>query len=88
MELWAESAAAHRELIRAIRRWAWRRRAPFLAILCAGTVKRPLPRAGFVPVPSSLLPKRQVLMGLGTGPRSSSLIRGRWRIQTGDWDAF
>ncbi len=88
MELWADSAVAHRSLIRAIRRLAWRQRAPFLAMLCMGTAERPLRRAGFMPVPSRLLPKRQVLMGMGSGARSTALMKGPWRIQTGDWDAF
>jgi hypothetical protein len=88
MELWAASATANRALLRAIRTWAWRARAPFLAMLSTGRARRPGVAAGFLRVPSRLVPKRQVLMGMGTGNRSEALMKGPWSVQTGDWDAF
>jgi hypothetical protein len=45
-------------------------------------------RAGFLPVPVRLLPKRQALLGRGTGPMSSELFARRWELQLGDWDSF
>jgi len=40
------------------------------------------------PVPSILLPKRQVLVVRGTGEFPASLMKNRWDLRTGDWDVF
>jgi hypothetical protein len=47
-------------------------------------------RAAFSPVPSMLLPKKQLLMGaaLRGGEHATSALGCRWRVQMGDWDAF
>ena len=46
-------------------------------------------RAGFLPVPvRAAPPKRQALLGRGTGPMSSELFARRWELRLGDWDGF
>jgi hypothetical protein len=51
----------------------------------------PLPtalRILLVPVPSVLLPKRQVLVVRGKGDLPGSLLTKSWALSTGDWDVF
>lgn len=45
-------------------------------------------RRSMVPVPSRLLPKRQVLVLRGTGDRVAPMTTASWLVQTGDWDVF
>lgn len=45
-------------------------------------------RRSMVPVPSRLLPKRQVLVLRGTGDRVAPMTTAKWLVQTGDWDVF
>lgn len=45
-------------------------------------------RRSMVPVPSRLLPKRQVLVLRGTGDRMVPMTTAKWLVQTGDWDVF
>jgi hypothetical protein len=45
-------------------------------------------RAALAPVPSFLLPKRQVLVIGGAGDLAASLMTEAWAVQTGDWDVF
>ncbi len=45
-------------------------------------------RAFFSPVPSFLLPKRQVLVVHGAGEFPASMMKEKWNLRTGDWDVF
>ncbi len=45
-------------------------------------------RSFLAPVPSVLLPKRQVLVVRGAGEEPVRLMTPRWALQTGDWDVF
>jgi hypothetical protein len=45
-------------------------------------------RSLYLPVPSWLLPKQQILMGAGNSPSSTELLKQKWRVQIGDWDGF
>jgi len=47
----------------------------------------------YAPVPSRLLPKKQVLMGSVPNPSQAPsagerILASQWRVQMGDWDAF
>jgi hypothetical protein len=45
-------------------------------------------RTGYLLVPSRFLPKRQALLGRGTGKESSEIFGRPWQLQLGDWDGF
>jgi hypothetical protein len=45
-------------------------------------------RGFLAPVPSFLLPKRQVLVVHRAGEEPAGLMTPRWALQTGDWDVF
>jgi hypothetical protein len=88
MELWGRDTRAERILMRAVRKRASGQRT-HLVVLMNTTWSRTLGfTAGLFPLPLRLLPKKQLLMGMATGPRSRALLETPWRSQTGDWDAF
>jgi hypothetical protein len=45
-------------------------------------------RSCLVPVPSRLLPKRQVLVVRSGDGTTTPFTAARWFVQTGDWDVF
>ncbi len=42
----------------------------------------------YFPVPSKLMPKRQVLLGKTSGPVAEEVFSQRWNLQLGDWDGY
>jgi hypothetical protein len=88
MELWGRDARDERILMRAVRKRAAAQQT-HLVVLMNTSWSRPRGfAAGLFAVPSRLLLKKQLLMGMANGPRSRALLETPWRSQTGDWDAF
>ncbi|MFX0199539.1 MAG: hypothetical protein ACFFCW_25745 [Candidatus Hodarchaeota archaeon] len=45
--------------------------------------------SGYIPIPSYILPKKQILMGFAkSGEKAKRLMNNKWRVQAGDWDTF
>jgi GNAT superfamily N-acetyltransferase len=88
MEIVGPTAAAQTALLSHAADWAASQGLGTMALMSTPLVLRTAASALLVPVPSFLLPKRQVLVvrraGAGTGPR----VPARWAVQTGDWDVF
>jgi hypothetical protein len=68
--------------------WASAERISMMALMSTMLPLSTASRTLFVPVPSILLPKRQVLVVKGAGKLPAALARLKWVLQTGDWDVF
>jgi hypothetical protein len=88
MDLWGLRPAIQVTLLRHAAWWA-RQQRKHTVLLDSGLSAWEGTRAGFIPIWSRLLPKRQVLMGCATpGRHSTTAMSTSWRVQTGDWDSF
>jgi len=88
MDLWGSDLQAKGALFSTATRWARARRIPYLTMVGNYLNTISALRFGYVHIPSTFLPKKQVLMGSGAGPESSSLMNSEWIVQLGDWDGF
>lgn len=89
MELWGLQPSVERALLRYAVRWAKMQRTKRIILLDNGLNLSSGILTGFLPVPSFLLPKKQVLLAFATsGEASKKILNSKWRAQTGDWDAF
>jgi GNAT superfamily N-acetyltransferase len=88
LELWGATAAHERRVLEGLVAAARGAGARGLVLLDSGRWIGRTP--GLLPVPPSLLPKRQVLMGAGkrAGRMDGDAFPEAWRVQTGDWDGF
>jgi hypothetical protein len=88
MELCATTSYRERQLLRFAVDWT-RRKLGLLTIM-VNTVQRRMDMlsAGFVEVPSFMLPRPFVLMADSVNPAGQMFQQRRWSIQTGDWDGF
>jgi GNAT superfamily N-acetyltransferase len=69
---------------------AWAR-SEGLGMMALMSTDVPLPtavRTLLAPIPSMLLPKRQVLVVHGAGDLPAPLLKTSWALSTGDWDVF
>ncbi len=76
---------AEQILMRAVRKRASARRTHLVVLMNTVWSRTRGFAAGLFPVPSRLLPKKQLLMGMATGPRSRALFETPWRSQAGGW---
>lgn len=89
MELWGLEPSVECALLKYTVGWAKRQRAKRIVLLDNGFSLRSGILTGFLPVPAFLLPKKQVLLVFTTeGAESKEVLESKWRVQTGDWDAF
>ncbi len=89
MELRGESNTIELRLLRQIAAWARGRKLAQMVLLDTAMPPANALTAGFIPVPTFVLPKKQLLMaGAPSGAKAETMIAMRWRVQTGDWDAF
>ncbi len=89
MELWGDDFLIHRALLRRITVWMNENSQKYLIFqdnrmaFVRGII------SGFIPVPSFMLPKKQVLMLYAKpDPFLKQIIGSRWHTQWGDWDGF
>jgi hypothetical protein len=88
MEIWGLGHSIEGQLLKRAGVWAQENR---IARLLAMSNYLGLARgihSGFVPIPSILLPKKQVLMGFATGSGAEEAMQMKWRVSLGDWDSF
>jgi hypothetical protein len=88
MEVFGSSPRVETALLRHAADWASSAGTGTMVLMNSSLPLSTAVRVLFVPVPSVLLPKRQVLVLLGTGGLPASLMGRRWALQTGDWDVF
>lgn len=89
MELWGEDGLIERTMLKHMAGWACKRGISTMVSLDSGLSLKTAIKSGFLPTPSRLLPKKQVLMGYATeGVLSREAVANKWRVQMGDWDVF
>lgn len=88
MELWGLNTKVEHILLERGKAWALERRTRGLAMMNSTFPIRTGLRSGFVPVPSIVLPKKQVLVQFANESFAQDITRLSWRVQCGDWDAF
>ncbi|MCU0302476.1 MAG: GNAT family N-acetyltransferase [Thermoanaerobaculales bacterium] len=88
MELLAPTAASQVALLSHAAAWAGSVGLGTMALMSTPLSAWTAARSLLAPVPSFLLPKRQVLVvrRAGSGPGAPAMAR--WALQTGDWDVF
>lgn len=88
MEIFGSSPRIQVALLSHAAAWARSEGLGMMAHMDTSLPVRTALRTLLVPVPSFLLPKRQVLVVLGGGELPTPLLAERWAVQTGDWDVF
>lgn len=88
MELWGLNRLVEVRLLRHIAAWSIAQGQRMIVMMNAGISLGEGLSAAFLPVPSFLLSKRQVLVVYAIGRKAESVIKKRWKVQTGDWDVF
>lgn len=88
MEIFGSSPRIRGALLSHAAAWAHDSGIGMMALMATSLPWRTALKTLLVPIPSALLPKRQVLVlhGEGEGPRA--LMSRKWVLQTGDWDVF
>jgi len=88
MELFGSTSEAQSALVSRAAEQALREGVGALILMGTSVPLSTVGRSCLVPVPSALLPKRQVLMVRRGDVRSKPSKCGRWILRTGDWDVF
>ncbi len=88
MELFGLSHTIETALLRYINAWAAEQKENMIVMMNSSISLVSSLRALFFPVPTFLLPKRQVLVVGASSALSKSIINKKWKVQTGDWDVF
>jgi hypothetical protein len=88
MELWGLSSSIQRRLLRFVAGWSHSQGVGMAVMMHSGFLLFDGLATGLFPVPSVLLPKRQVLVVYATGGEADRAIKEKWHVQTGDWDVF
>jgi len=88
MEIFGSTPGIQGALLAHAAEWAHRSGIGMMALMDTSLPWGIALRTLLAPVPSALLPKRQVLVvhGEGAGPRA--LMNEKWVLKTGDWDVF
>jgi hypothetical protein len=87
MELHGSNPGIRTALLRHAARWGLADGRTMMVVMDTGMTPGIALTSMLAPVPSVLLPKRQVLVVAGSDP-SHELPTRRWLVQTGDWDVF
>jgi hypothetical protein len=89
MDLWGLESSTERALLRFVTGWAKLEGLRKIILLDNGLRLIDALLTGFVPIPSYLLPKKQILMSfVKSGEEARKVMDNTWRVQTGDWDSF
>jgi hypothetical protein len=88
MEIWGLSHAIEHRLLKTAKAWAKQQKITRLLMMSNSLSLVSGIHSGYFPVPSLLLPKRQVLMGFATGGYAEEIMQMKWRVNLGDWDGF
>ena len=88
MELWGSHRAVEVSLLRHITVWAAEQKEKMIVMMNSSISLVSALRALFFPVPTFLLPKRQVLVVHTNASQARPTINKKWKVQTGDWDVF
>lgn len=88
MELWGLNRLVEIRLLRHVAAWSIVQGQSTIVMMNAGISFGEGFSAAFLPLPSILLSKRQVLVVYTTGQKAKSMIEKKWKVQTGDWDVF
>lgn len=88
MEIYGSTARIQAALVSHAADWAHSEGVGMMALMSTSLPLRTALRTLFAPVPTFLLPKRQVLVLHGAKKTPASLMRETWALQTGDWDVF
>jgi hypothetical protein len=89
MELWGDYRSVTRTLLRSILSWAAKGHHKFFIFQDNRMSLKSGFGYGFIPIPSFLLPKKQVLsLYAKQTDFMERIVESRWHIQWGDWDGF
>jgi len=88
MDLWGIKSSIERDLLREASVQAKRQKLSRMVMLNTGLSFYSGLSTGFVPVPSWMTPKRNILMGSAKGGIAEALLNAKWSLRTGDWDVF
>ncbi|MBI5873604.1 MAG: GNAT family N-acetyltransferase [Candidatus Omnitrophica bacterium] len=88
MELWGRRHCVEVSLLKHIAAWTINEGKKMMAMMSTTIPLFFAIQACFFPVPSFLLPKRQILVLDIKSHEQEKLMKKRWMIQTGDWDVF
>ncbi|MFH1691113.1 MAG: hypothetical protein ABIC68_00875 [Candidatus Omnitrophota bacterium] len=88
MELLAADDAIKTRLLRHVAAWTIDQKENTIAMMNSAFSLKSGLMAGFFPVPSLFLPKRQILVVYSADLQGRDILRKNWSIQTGDWDVF
>ena len=88
MELWGLNNTIKINFLRFLTDWTSAQKEKILILMSTDTTFFQAFKASFLPIPSFLLPKKQVLVIHTAGQKADAVKLKQWKIQTGDWDVF
>jgi hypothetical protein len=88
MEIFGSTARAQTALLAHAADWAHSAGVGMMALMSTSLPLGSSLRTLLAPVPSALLPKRQVLVVYGAGKPPAWWMNHEWELRTGDWDVF